>query len=176
VVAQQLSAACIGFQWPPVLASAAAAEQAPYVSAYCSSLWAALPGLRVLALQWPSRGPWLPYSSGLREEDYIRVDAARALGAIQGGEGAPVYVEAGQLLPVVSGARQLQVLDLRMELDPSSRDQLVMGVQEALPGLTRLGTLDGAAGLAPATLAVVRPGLLHDLTAPNWRDDPFCTL
>jgi hypothetical protein len=91
-------------------------------------------------------------------------------------EGAPVLVEAGQLLPVVSGARQLQVLDLRMELDPSSRDQLVLGVQQALPGLTRLGTLDGAAGLAPATVAAMRPGLLHDLTAPNWQDDPYVNL
>jgi hypothetical protein len=75
----------------------------------------------------------------------------------------PVHVEAGQLLPALQGATQLQSLELRMELDPSSRDQAVLGLQEALPGLTRLATLDGAAGLAPATVAALRPGLMHAL-------------
>jgi hypothetical protein len=101
----------------------------------------------------------------------LRQTAALALGALQQGateyqEGLlPVHVEAGQLLPALQGATQLLDLELRMELDPSSRDQAVLGLQEALPRLTQLVTLDGAAGLAPATLATLRPGLLHALIA-----------
>jgi hypothetical protein len=97
--------------------------------------------------------------------------SARVLGAVLERADASWYrnvrllthVEAAQLLPALQGAKQLQSLDLIMELAPGSRDQLVLGLQGALPGLTQLGTLDGAAGLAPATLAALRPGLLHAL-------------
>jgi hypothetical protein len=88
-----------------------------------------------------------------------------------------VYVEAGQVLRAVQGATQLQVLDLSIDLDPRSKGQLVLGVQEALPGLTRLGLLDGAAGLVYTnildTSAAVRPGLLFDLTAHRLHGDPY---
>jgi len=70
-----------------------------------------------------------------------------------------VHVEAGQLLPALQGATQLQSLELRMELDPSSRDQAVLGLQEALPGLTQLQLWCGQEGLGPGTLAALQPSL-----------------
>jgi hypothetical protein len=130
-----------------------------------------MPGLQELKLQWPGfKDPSVPLTS-LDRKAYNRCMAAKWLGAVQHGEGGPVHVEAVQLLPVVQSAPKLQSLDLCMELDPSSRDQLVLGLQGALPGLRRLGTLDGEAGLAPATLAALRPGLVHDLVPAHWRGD-----
>jgi hypothetical protein len=163
VVLQRLSSAHINFKWP----SEVAVSQAVCVAAYCSPLWAALPGLRELVLQWPCS---VVKSHTLEGHEAQRRTAAVALGALQEQVPAwyhcpamPVHVEAGQLLPALQSATQLQSLDLRTELDPGSRDQLVLGLQGALPGLVRLGTLDGAERLAPATLAALRPGLMHAL-------------
>jgi hypothetical protein len=61
---------------------------------------------------------------------------------------------------VLQGATQLQELGLYLKVDPSScMDQLVLGLQEALPALSCLRLLSGQQGLAANTLAELRPGL-----------------
>jgi hypothetical protein len=161
---QQLWLVVIMFKWP----FNAAVDNAACVKAYCTPLWSACPRLVEVGLQWPCclQTP----ATTLQGHAAHRQQEAVALGAQQKAERGwgcnpflPLHVEAGQLLPALQGATQLRWLGLYMELDPSSADQLVLGVQGALPGLRRLGTLDGAAGLAPATLAALRPGLMRCL-------------
>jgi hypothetical protein len=80
-----------------------------------------------------------------------------------------------EMLQAVQGAAQLQQVTMAVELAPgSSKDQLVLGLQGALPRLVRLevpchddcpwGSSYGDEAssrppLAPATLAALRPGL-----------------
>jgi hypothetical protein len=141
------------------------------LAAYCSALWGALPGLQQLALEWPNTVallPLLPAVSTLQQLRDLKLgrwaDTMRP---------PPAVVSVQEVLQAVQGATQLQKLTIALELAPgSSKDQLVLGLQEALPQLTHLEVpcqdegehRCGEAGcdepnLQPATRAALRPGL-----------------
>jgi hypothetical protein len=68
-------------------------------------------------------------------------------------------VEVQQVVQLVQGATLLQHLYAPLNLVPgSSKDELVLGLQEALPKLRWLGVRGGDEGLEPATLAALQSG------------------
>lgn len=159
VVLGQVASASVAFFQPPDLPPGA---HAACLAAYCTALWSALPGLQQLGLRWPNSVqllPVLPAVSPLQQLRTLQVDSSYAQAAICCG-GATV-VEPQQVVALVQGAAQLQALTVNVELAPgSSKDQLVLGLQGALPGLRWLVALKRGERLAPATLAALRPGLV----------------
>jgi hypothetical protein len=158
-VVSQVTSASVVFFPPPDLPPPA---HAACLAAYCSALWGALPGLQQLALEWPNTVallPLLPAVSALQQLRALQLDSSYARAAISCG-GAAV-VEPQQVVQLVQGAGQLQALTVSMELAPgSSKDQLVLGLQGALPALRQLVALKRGERLAPATLAALRPRLV----------------
>jgi hypothetical protein len=148
----------VAFFQPPDLPPDA---HAACLAAYCTALWSALPGLQKLALEWPNIVqllPVLPAASALQQLRSLQLDSSYARAAITCGGAAVVGPQ--QVVAYVQGAAQLQALTVNVELAPgSSKDQLVLGLQGALPGLRRLVALKRGERLAPATLAALRPGL-----------------
>jgi hypothetical protein len=162
------------------------------LAGYCSRLWGALPGLKRLKLEWPGSA-WVvphmacmsdlrqlsklemtserPYKSPCEEleewedsEDWDRDECGYAEGC------GWQLVELQEVVRVLRPLRQLKRLQLQLAPAPDSTwDQLVLGLQEALPGLSWLAALPrpryGYAvpklsdSLEPATLAALRRGL-----------------
>jgi hypothetical protein len=134
------------------------------LAGYCSTLYGALPGLRSLDLEWPTSVPLLgqlPAVSALQQLAWLRLQSRdRDLEADQGWKAQDVEVQ--EVVRVVQGATQLQdlVLDVCLAAAPgSTKDQLVLGLQEALPGLARLGMEGTMEELASADLTVMMAGL-----------------
>jgi hypothetical protein len=133
------------------------------LAGYCSTLYRTLPGLRNLHLDWAYDVPLLsglPAVSSLQQLSSLRLRSTKLNldpGFLQQGYIAQA-VELQQVVQAVEGASALQVLDVCLEPAPgSSCDQLVLGLKQALPGLTRIGVRGGAEGLAPSTLEALQP-------------------
>jgi hypothetical protein len=137
----------------------AAAARAGCLAGYCSALWDVLPAVKELQLEWPRRVqllPLLPHASALKQLSVLRLSSKES--TEDGWEAQIVGVQ--QVVQMVQGATQLQALHVHLEPAPgTTKDQLVLGLQEALPGLTQLGVVDGAKGLEPSTRAALRQGL-----------------
>lgn len=114
-------------------------DAAGRLAAYCSSLWGVLPGLKRLALTWPCSVPLLaqlPSMSALQQLSAVsfKLDAEHAGGGVCLQH---LQQEATQqLVSVLKGLPRLRLVELPVGLPlSSSKEELVMGLQQALPRL-----------------------------------------
>jgi hypothetical protein len=139
----------------------AAADSAQCLAGYCSSLSNAMPGLKSLELAWPSGVQLLSQLSGVLELQQLSsihlwshmIDSRSHFCCHQ-----PQLVDAQQVVQVLRPLQQLTRVQLGLDMGPGS-SRLVLGLQEALPGLTQLQLWCGQEGLGPGTLAALQPSL-----------------
>lgn len=167
MVLHHLTSATVFFHHAPAVAD----SLRDYVRTYCRALWSALPRLQQLELAWATPVRLLSHQLGLSALQQL---TGLVLGAKAGRvrEGAEYhFVGRHQLVRLVQGVTQLQALSVQRPLAPgSSKVEVVLGLQGALPRLVRLVVEEGVEGLAPATLAALRPGLA--VSGFPWKDGP----
>lgn len=165
MVIHHLTSATVFFHNAPAVAD----SLRDYVRTYCRALWSALPRLQQLELAWADPIRLLSHQLGLSALQQL---TGLVLGTRTGRttEGAEYHaVGRHQLVRLVHGATRLQALSVHRPLAPgSSKDEVVLGLQGALPGLVRLVVEEGVEGLAPATLVALRPVLT--VSSFPWKD------
>jgi hypothetical protein len=113
------------------------------VHTYCCALWSALPGLQQLELNWADPIRLLSHGLSLSALQQLTALELGARVSSAGGWSEYFFLEQQQVVELVQGAAALQAITVRRPLaagsgSGSSKDQLVLGLQGALPALTRL--------------------------------------
>jgi hypothetical protein len=123
---------------------------------YWRTMLPALPRLQQLELSWADSVRLMSHQLGLSALQQLTAFKLR----FSYGQVREHAVGSQQVVRLVKGATQLQDVAIYRPLAPgSTKDELVLGLQEALPRLRLVTPAYGPEQLQPATLAALRSGL-----------------